>query len=183
MFALPDHIMKKARETITKFQHDPTSPGLNYEKIQGAKDQRLRSIRVDQDYRGIVLKAEKGDVYILLWVDKHDDAYAWARKRSSSVHPLSGAIQIVEVLEAEPAPLVSPVETASVSEEKPDVFASFSDADLRQLGATDEMIPLIRSIKDEPALETLKRRFTKTSTDITSSSASSASTSGVGAAA
>ncbi len=32
MFALPDHIMKKVRETITKFQHDPTSPGLNYEK-------------------------------------------------------------------------------------------------------------------------------------------------------
>lgn len=160
MFALPDHIMKKARETITKFQHDPTSPGLNYEKIQGAKDQRLRSIRVDQDYRGIVLKSEKGDAYILLWVDKHDDAYAWARKRSSSVHPLSGAIQIIEVQETNSNPLESPVETPSASEQKPDVFASFSDADLRQLGATDEMIPLIRSIKDEPALEILKRRFT-----------------------
>lgn len=160
MFALPDHIMKKARETITKFQHDPTSPGLNYEKIQGAKDQRLRSIRVDQDYRGIVLKSEKGDAYILLWVDKHDDAYAWARRRSSSVHPLSGAIQIVEVLETDESPLESPVETPSAPEDAPDVFASFSDADLRQLGATDEMIPIIRSIKDEPALETLSRRFT-----------------------
>lgn len=160
MFALPDHIMKKARETITKFQHDPTSPGLNYEKIQGAKDQRLRSIRVDQDYRGIVLKSEKGDAYILLWVDKHDDAYAWARKRSSSVHPLSGAIQIVEVQEAAASPQEVPVEKPGLSEEKPEVFASFSDADLRQLGATDEMIPLIRSIKDEPTLETLKRRFT-----------------------
>lgn len=160
MFALPDHIMKKARETITKFQHDPTSPGLNYEKIQGAKDQRLRSIRVDQDYRGIVLKSEKGDAYILLWVDKHDDAYSWARKRSSSVHPLSGAIQIVEVQEAAASPQKVPVETPGLSEEKTEVFASFSDADLRQLGATDEMIPLIRSIKDESALETLKRRFT-----------------------
>jgi hypothetical protein len=160
MFALPDHIMKKARETITKFQHDPTSPGLNYEKIQGAKDQRLRSIRVDQDYRGIVLKSEKGDAYILLWVDKHDDAYAWARKRSSSVHPLSGAIQIIEVQEADSAPMGSPAEMPSATEEKPDVFSSFSDADLRQLGATDEMIPLIRSIKDEPALESLQRRFT-----------------------
>ena len=143
MFALPDHIMKKARETITKFQHDPTSPGLNY-----------------QDYRGIVLKSEKGDAYILLWVDKHDDAYAWARKRSSSVHPLSGAIQIIEVQEADSAPMGSPAEMPSATEEKPDVFSSFSDADLRQLGTTDEMIPLIRSIKDEPALESLQRRFT-----------------------
>ncbi len=160
MFALPDHIMKKVRETITKFQHDPTSPGLNYEKIQGAKDQRLRSIRVDQDYRGIVLKSEKGDAYILLWVDKHDDAYAWARRRSSSVHPLSGAIQIVEIQESDPSPLEIPLEKPGATEEMPEVFASFSDADLRQLGATDEMIPLIRLIKNEPELECLQRRFT-----------------------
>jgi hypothetical protein len=160
MFALPDHIMKKVRETITKFQHDPTSPGLNYEKIQGAKDQRLRSIRVDQDYRGIVLKSEKGDAYILLWVDKHDAAYDWAERRSTSVHPLSGAIQIIEVLEAEAASPEIPIEFAPQSASQQDIFSAFSDGDLRQLGATDDMVPLIRSIKDEPALETIKRRFT-----------------------
>ena len=160
MFALPDHIMKKVRETITKFQHDPTSPGLNYEKIQGAKDQRLRSIRVDQDYRGIVLKSEKGDAYILLWVDKHDAAYDWAERRSTSVHPLSGAIQIIEVLETEEAPPEAPAASSPPSADQPDIFRSFSDADLRQLGATDAMIPLIRSIKDEPTLESYQRRFT-----------------------
>lgn len=160
MFALPDHIMKKVRETITKFQHDPTSPGLNYEKIQGAKDQRLRSIRVDQDYRGIVLKSEKGDAYILLWVDKHDAAYDWAERRSTSVHPLSGAIQIIEVLETEAAPTEVAAASSPPSADQPDIFSSFSDADLRQLGATDDMIPLIRSIKDEPALESYQRRFT-----------------------
>lgn len=161
MFALPDPIIKKARETITKFQHDPTSPGLNYERIQAAHDKRLHSIRIDQDYRGIVLKSEKGDAYILLWVDKHDDAYAWARKKKSGVHPQSGAIQIVEVIEGEEsvtAPAVQAV--AGIEPEKQDIFAAFSDTDLRQLGATDETLPLIRSIKDEPALINLERRFT-----------------------
>ena len=157
---LPDPIQKKAREMITKFLHDPASPGLNYEKIQAVKDQKLHSIRVDQSYRSIVLKSKSEDAYILLWVDKHDDAYAWARKHNSSIHPQSGAIQIVEVGEADSTPPESPVESPSPSEEKPDVFASFTDADLRQLGATDEMIPLIRSIKDEPTLEGLQRRFT-----------------------
>lgn len=160
LFILPDHIMKKARETITKFQHDPTSPGLNYEKIQGARDQRLRSIRIDQDYRGIVLKSEKGDAYILLWVDKHDEAYVWARRRSSSVHPLSGAIQIVEVVEAPAAEEPLPPPAIETAKDRPDIFAAFSDGDLRQLGATDEMIPLIRSVKSEPMLEQLQRRFT-----------------------
>ena len=161
MFALPDPIIKKARETITKFQHDPTSPGLNYERIQGAHDKRLHSIRIDQDYRGIVLKSEKGDAYILLWVDKHDDAYSWARKKRSGVHPQSGAIQIVEVVEEEaPIAEMAPPSEPQNEAETQDIFAAFSDADLRQLGATDETLPLIRSIKDEPSLIKLERRFT-----------------------
>jgi len=159
MFALPDHIMKKAREAITKFQHDPTSPGLNYEKIQGARDPRLRSIRIDQDYRGIVLKSEKDDAYILLWVDHHDDAYAWARRRSSSVHPLSGAIQIIEIVESQAIPPLEPSPAPADGKQREALFAAFSDGDLRQLGATEEVIPLIRSINDEPTLEQLQRRF------------------------
>ncbi len=47
---LPPQTQKKANEMIAKFIHDPTSPGLNYEKIQAARDQKLHSIRVDQSY-------------------------------------------------------------------------------------------------------------------------------------
>ena len=132
---LPAHIQKKANEMIVKFEHDPTSPGLNYEKIQAVRDQKLHSIRVDQSYRAIVLRS---NAYILLWVDKHDDAYEWARKHNSSIHPQSGAIQIVEVfetaalLEQSPAP-----EQKATDDATPDIFVRFSDADLRQLGATD----------------------------------------------
>lgn len=158
---LPDPIQKKAREMIAKFLQDPTSPGLNYEKIQAVKDQKLHSIRVDQSYRAIVLKSKSEDAYILIWVDKHDDAYEWARKHNSSVHPQSGAIQIVEVHEGPPALVETPASAPKSAEiEASDIFAAFSDADLRQLGATDETMALIRSIKDEPTLVKLERRFT-----------------------
>ena len=159
---LPDPIQKKAREMITKFLHDPASPGLNYEKIQAAKDSKIHSIRVDQSYRAIVLKSAKDDAYILLWVDKHDDAYDWARKRNSSVHPLSGAIQIVEASETESAATIGPepaVESIAKSA-VPELFSGFSDADLRQIGATDETLCLIRSIKDDDDLIHHERRFT-----------------------
>lgn len=158
---LPDPIQKKAREMITKFLRDPASPGLNYEKIQAVRDQKLHSIRVDQSYRAIVLRSKAEDAYILLWVDKHDDAYEWARKQQLSVHPQSGAIQIVEAIEPS-APVEQPPHPvpAIATPELPDIFAAFSDSDLRQLGATDETLPLIRSIKDEPTLEKLQRRFT-----------------------
>jgi hypothetical protein len=157
---LPDPIQKKAREMITKFLHDPTSPGLNYEKVQAVRDQKLHSIRVDQSYRAIVLRSRSDDAYILLWVDKHDDAYEWARKHSSSIHPLSGAIQIVEVVESIATGEAAPPSVSKAPKDVPDIFAAFSDGDLRQLGATDETIPLIRSVKDEPMLELLQRRFT-----------------------
>ena len=157
---LPDPIQKKAREMITKFLHDPTSPGLNYEKVQAVRDQKLHSIRVDQSYRAIVLKSKSDDAYILLWVDKHDDAYEWARKHSSSIHPLSGAIQIVEVAESIATGEVASPSASKAPKDLPDIFAAFSDGDLRQLGATDETIPLIRSVKNEPMLEQLQRRLT-----------------------
>ena len=162
LLALPDKIQKKARETITKFQHDPTSPGLNYEKIVNAKDQRLRSICIDQTYRCIVLKAEKGDTYLLLWVDHHDEAYAWAEGRTCGVNPQTGTIQVVEVEETL-FQEVKAVERASASEPKakkgPALFAKFTDNDLKQLGATAEILTLIRALQNENALENQQRHF------------------------
>jgi hypothetical protein len=155
---LPAQTQKKANEMIAKFLHDPTSPGLNYEKIQAVRDQKLHSIRVDQGYRAIVLKA---NAYILLWVDKHDDAYDWARKHKSSVHPQSGVIQIVEAVETtSPAAELALPASKSTADATPDIFVRFSDADLRQLGATDETLSLIRSIKDDDTLIRYERRFT-----------------------
>ena len=158
LMALPDKIMKKARETITKFQHDPTSPGLNYEKISNAKDARLRSIRIDQTYRCIVLKSEKGDTYILLWVDKHDEAYAWAEGRTCAVNPQTGSIQVVEV-EEKSAPVAKPqVEAKPEKDTRPGLFEKFTDKDLEQLGVTEEMLPWVRGIKSDVDLEKLERR-------------------------
>ncbi len=156
---LPAQTQKKANEMIAKFLHDPTSPGLNYEKIQAVRDQKLHSIRVDQSYRAIVLRS---NAYILLWVDKHDDAYEWARKHNSSIHPQSGAIQIIEVIETAALVEESPAFTPkSTDDATPDIFVRFTDADLRQLGATDVTLPLLRAIKDDDTLIRYERRFPK----------------------
>lgn len=158
---LPDAIQRKARTALTKFEREPTSNGLNFEKLEGLKDQKIFSLRVDQSYRIILAKPPKEDVFIVFWVGNHDDAYDWAKKRVLAVHPLSGEIQISEALEPDlPVEYNAPAATA---EKKiiPDIFHAFSDLDLRQIGASDETLSLIRTIKDEPTLETLKRRFSE----------------------
>lgn len=60
---IPRKQQARVLDFVNKFREDPTSPGINYEKIRGARDPSLRSVRIDQAYRGIVLKPESGNVY------------------------------------------------------------------------------------------------------------------------
>src|SRR4028119_1591583 len=94
---LPRNAQGKVSEFINRFRQDPTRPGLNYESIQDSRDKHMKSVRVDQAHRAIVLKPDSGNVYILLWIAKHDDAYTWARRKVCRVNEVSGALQIIDV--------------------------------------------------------------------------------------
>ena len=91
---LPRAQQKGVRSLIARFNTDPTASGLNYERVRGARDPAMRSLRIDQGYRAIVLKPERGDVHMLLWADKHDEAYAWAARHECRIHPETGALQV-----------------------------------------------------------------------------------------
>ncbi|NBB82040.1 MAG: DNA helicase, partial [Alphaproteobacteria bacterium] len=92
---LPQRIQTKVNRFLDKFRQHPDSSGQNYEIIRNAADARMRSVRVDEAYRAIVLKPERGNVYLLLWVDHHDDAYRWAASRQLAVNPETGSLQVV----------------------------------------------------------------------------------------
>ena len=94
---LPRAPQSKVSEFVSKFQADPTSNAINLEKIKDALDPKMRSVRIDQKYRGIVLAPKTGTVFMLLWVDDHDDAYAWARRHRCNINPETGTIQIYAV--------------------------------------------------------------------------------------
>lgn len=160
LLALPNSAMKKAKETIQKFKTNPDASGLNYESIRGCKDNRLHSIRIDRDYRGIILKQRDKNVYILLWIDKHDDAYAWAARHKFGVNKHTGSIQVIDTESVnEPIESVTPSKPDVIEDKRPDIFMPYTDKDLFQIGATDELIPLIRSIKETDDVEKLERRL------------------------
>ena len=92
---LPAKVHSKVMKWAIQFQADPGSPGINYENIHGARDANLKSVRIDGDWRGIVCKPSSGDVYVLLYVAHHDDAYRWAEQRKLSINPVTGAMQLV----------------------------------------------------------------------------------------
>ena len=134
--------------------------GLNYETIKAAKDPNLRSLRVDQEVRAIVLKPEKGNTYILLWVDKHDDAYSWAQRRVCSINPNTGSIQVLEQSEGVEESTETKPEPESplpVKADKPGVFDPFKDDELLELGIPETQLQNVRKVTSDEELDDLEK--------------------------
>src|SRR5450432_3597478 len=93
---LPQPIQKKTREFMERFRQNPASAAIHYEPMHNMRDARVRTARVDQAYRAVVLHPEQGDVFVLVWVDHHDQAMDWARGKVFDVNDVTGAFQIYE---------------------------------------------------------------------------------------
>lgn len=152
--AIPRAHQAKVREFIEKFQENPTSPGINYETIEQWKDPNLRSVRIDQNYRGVVLKPQQGDVYTLLWIDSHDEAYRWAKDKKFSIHPLTGSLQVIPVQEETLIGGVPATETP-----RKGLFDPYRDRNLLRLGIPEELLPRVRMIETEDQLEDLEQKL------------------------
>jgi hypothetical protein len=157
---LPQKQQKKVRHFLDEFTAAPGASSHNYEKIRGAKDPNLRSVRVDQDYRGIVLAPQRGDVYVLLWMDKHDAAYEWAARRVCAVHPGTGTMQVLLTEEAAAESMAQsapPAAPPAVTPPAPALFERFSDEELVSLGIPTTLLPPVREIREEGEVDRLER--------------------------
>lgn len=150
---LPSNVQAKIMKWAFLFQTDPKSPSINYEKIHAAAESNLKSVRIDQDWRGIVFKPDVGDVYVLLHVDRHDPAYRWAERRKLTINPVTGAMQMVVIEEV----AAEPASASSVNLAKPLqtdlLFAGLSDHELMSLGVPQEMLSSVRKINVEADLD------------------------------
>lgn len=137
--ALPRQIQGKVTEFINKFRNNPKSPGINYEKIHDSADKKMWSVRIDDTYRGIVVRQEESGVYLLLWVDHHDEAYTWARRKKCAINPQTGNVQVFDVA------ITSVTEQAV--DEGPAIFSHTKDRELLELGVPVDQLEFVRSIK------------------------------------
>ncbi|MGP0066023.1 MAG: UvrD-helicase domain-containing protein [Isosphaeraceae bacterium] len=138
---IPRAQQKKVREFTAKFKADPRSAAINYEKIHRVKDDKIRTVRIDQQYRAIVLHPEQGDVYVLLWVDTHDEAMAWAADRTFEINPRTGALQVINVEEVEQA-----VHAEAEVAHQPGLLVSIGDDVLLSFGVPEILLPAVRAI-------------------------------------
>ncbi|GAA5609970.1 DNA helicase UvrD [Streptomyces platensis] len=125
-------------------------PGLKLESLKRARDPHIRTIRIDQGTRGVVLAPESGDTYVLLRVMPHDKAIAWAVKQKASINTVTQAVEIRDIaMLDELTPAYERI--APAREER--LFAKFSDGDLSALGVDGTTLRQARVLTTPEQLE------------------------------
>ena len=136
---LPRQIQGKVTEFVNKFRNNPTSSSINYEKLLYAQDKKICSARIDDAYRAIVVRQQETGVYLLLWVDHHDEAYQWASRKRCEVNPKTGAVQVFDV---------KTITEESTISEKPALFANITDEQLLEIGVPEAQLTYVKSFTE-----------------------------------
>lgn len=130
---------------LQKFVEEHIRTGLRLERVNRSKISNLWSARITQELRAILY--QEGDTYLVLHVDHHDAAYAWAERRQLYREEASNRLQIVETLEHRvevEVPVGVPVPLS--------LFAGYEDSYLLSLGVPVEWVPAVRAVRDADQL-------------------------------
>ncbi|GHG94023.1 UvrD-helicase domain-containing protein [Streptomyces rubradiris] len=146
-------VQKRVHEVFEKFQ-EHRHAGLHLEKLEKARDPRIRTIRITQFMRGVVLAPESGDSFLLLKVLPHDDAIAWAVKHRATLNSATQGIELRNDVALERATAGVRAIAADTTKR---LFTHVSDKDLTRLGIDADLLPLVRHLSDESHLDALHK--------------------------
>ncbi len=143
---------KEVKLTVFDLQLDPARPGLQFHRIERAKDPHFWSMRVNRDIRLIVHKT--ADSFLICYVDHHDDAYSWAERRRIETHPRTGAAQIVEIRERVEEIIVRQSVGVPAADRLalPLLFAGYGDDELLGYGIPEDWLQDVRAATDDTVL-------------------------------
>jgi mRNA-degrading endonuclease RelE of RelBE toxin-antitoxin system len=141
---IPKAEQKRIHKLIDALRENRQSKGLNLERINGAVDPFVYSARLSQAYRIILVRPEAEDVYLLVWVDHHDEAYQWATRKRFIPNEKTRTLQMWDMEEPKQVWDVTP--PVADGHEKP-LFDAVTDEQLYQMGVIEEFIPIVRKIQ------------------------------------
>ncbi len=142
---------KAVKTTAFDLQLNPANPGMQFHKLDKARDKRFWSVRVSSDIRLIVHRSD--DSMLLCYVGHHDPAYAWAEKRKLETHPKTGAAQLVEIRETIQEVLVPVyVQGELPPAPKRSLFSQLGDEELLGYGVPEEWLKDVREATEDTYL-------------------------------
>jgi mRNA-degrading endonuclease RelE of RelBE toxin-antitoxin system len=140
---------KAVKTTAFDLQVNPAAPGMQFHKLEKAKDKNFWSVRVSSDIRLIVHRTQGS--LLLCYADHHDAAYGWAERRRLETHPKTGAAQWVEIRErVQEVVLPRYVEAPAA---KRALFADTTTDDLFACGVPAEWLEDVRRATEDGLLD------------------------------
>ena len=149
---LPKLARKKVREFLAKFKEQgPWNKGFDYKDMLGAVDPNIREIRVNDDYRAIALHPTKGNPFLMLWVNKHDEGLEWPKYKKFILDPHERVhIFDTRFMSGGPDDFKTPRKSS-----KGGLLSHVADDDLLQAGLSRLLLPAVRAVDTEADLELL----------------------------
>ncbi|MGW1978436.1 UvrD-helicase domain-containing protein [Streptomyces sp. NPDC001889] len=150
------------RKAMVKFQSLTVAElhsdkGLHLESVEQARDPRMRTIRITDFWRGVVLAPDDGgDTFLLVNVVQHDKAYEWAAKRIYTVNTATRGLELRNVVAIEQ---LTPVLEQAAASTPTRLFDTFSDGALKKLGIDATTLTAVRTVIDKPQLEAFSSLF------------------------
>ncbi len=144
---------KAVKTTAFDLQLNPAAPGFSFHRIDRSKDENFWSVRVNADIRLIIHKTAQS--FLLAYVDHHDAAYKWAEKRRLDRHPVTGAMQLVQIRErVEDADIYgSPAPSVSA---KPKLFDNLRKFEVMAFGVPEDWVDDVRNATEDTLFDVIE---------------------------
>jgi len=145
---LPSKIQKKCLEFIEKFRLDSKQPSIHLEPYHEAIDKKVRSARIGDNYRAIIIAPEAGNDFILMHIDYHDEAYKWCQNKRFEAHTTAGTFQYYDVKVVEDTIESRKTDVPTHGDHKYPLDR-LTDKELFEAGVPKALIPSVRAIRSD----------------------------------
>ncbi|MGH3712915.1 MAG: UvrD-helicase domain-containing protein [Micromonosporaceae bacterium] len=142
-------IQRRVVDFMLKLRKDPNAHGLNLKQPRGARDKRVWTARVNDNFRAVLLRPDH-DTFYLATIKPHDDAYDYAGQIVWDVNKVSGGVEFYDYGAIHEILVRS--RDSGPSTQPHGFFDAVSDADLDRLGVGASIVPVLREIRSDEAL-------------------------------
>jgi superfamily I DNA/RNA helicase len=151
---LEGSLKPRAWDLLRKLSSDQDLTGLDLKIPQGAKDPRVRTARVNDNYRAVLFAAgsEDDQYFLLVAIRPHDDAYKYAAQVTMRLNPANGIFEVLR--DVAPAPESSSSARRKGSDDKP-LLLPFRPDELVEVGILSELAERAVTLRDEDELQEL----------------------------
>src|SRR5690625_3505484 len=148
VFKSPDGSMvQRVHRFLKKLSDDDTHPSLRIKPLEKAADDRVRTGRVNNDFRAVLVRLQGGDdaTYVFLGALPHDEAIDYARRVRFRMNPVNGVPELEEMVKPRPDAVPEP-QPAEDAAPKPSGAVQNQDAAAEKTGASKTHYPVLGSL-------------------------------------